>query len=152
MFEQIKSILSKYLWEVGLRYPSLTYDGEDKIAFDIAAKLKELSLRDKGDDAVYLDGLFFKIANEGTFSKTGRKGLYGLKLKTLGKLNGLPDFVVVSKSVTIFLEVKTSRGVLSSAQKAFKAWAKHYDIPYEVVTSVEEVEKVLAKYAILRKA
>ena len=56
---------------------------------------------------------------------------------------GSPDFVVfLQGGKAIGLEVKTAKGVLSEGQKIWQAKAKELKMKYEVVRSLDELQKI----------
>ena len=57
---------------------------------------------------------------------------------------GSPDVIIFLKDKqTIFLEVKSSVGVLSVAQRIFKNQVEAFGFKYEVIHSFEEVNKLI---------
>jgi hypothetical protein len=86
---------------------------------------------------------FCSIPNE---AAGGGKGavIRMAQLKTLGLKSGAPDILVFAHGgKLIALEVKTSTGVQSPAQKHFQNEMESRGHKYYVVRSVQDVEKVL---------
>ena len=57
-------------------------------------------------------------------------------------MKGLPDIIVVKDGKFIGLEVKTDTGRLSTDQVEFGRAAKNAGARYEVVRSIEDVQKL----------
>lgn len=131
--------LVNYMAHVGLRYSRINLANEDKLAFDVASLLKAWTLEQR------LNAVWFKVANEGTFSKTNSKALFGLKLKSMGKLNGVSDFVILQGNKCLCLELKYGKNGLSEDQKVFQSWCNLAKVHFAVIRTIEELEPLLKK-------
>ena len=118
------------------------FTGEDKLTNDIAIFLKILVLENK------LKGVFFHIPNE-VVSRTQKDMLRIMKKKQLGMISGAPDFVIVTKDKTIFIELKTKKGHQSDFQKMFQIWSEKNGIQYHIVRDVASLETILRSNAII---
>lgn len=88
--------------------------------------------------------LYFAIPNGGA-----RHIAVAAKMKAEGVRAGVPDLMVLADGTPRFLEVKASRGDLSTNQKG---WFGHLDdqgIDCAVVRSIDDVEQVLKEWGIL---
>ncbi len=84
---------------------------------------------------------FFHVPNGGRRSKA-EAGIF----KTLGVRPGVPDLVILLPGGrTAFVEVKSDKGYLSQAQKAFKNQAEGFGFPYAECRAVDEVERFVRK-------
>ena len=108
-----------------------------------------------------LPALFYAVPNGGARIKkevmlaNGRKRSWSpeaQKLKAMGARAGVADLVVVYDGRAIFLEVKTSSGALSDAQKAFRAAAEAARAPFYVVRSIDDVHAALIACGVPVKA
>ena len=78
----------------------------------------------------------------------GSRHLYeAMNLKRQGVKAGVADIVLLCQNgVTVFLEVKTSKGKLSIHQENFKIICEKLNFNYHAVRSLEDVESILKKY------
>ena len=67
----------------------------------------------------------------------------------MGLINGVPDFVFISKNKALFIELKTEKGRLSESQIYFRDWCTDEQIDYYVARSVEEVTDILKRNKLL---
>jgi hypothetical protein len=65
------------------------------------------------------------------------------QFKAVGLRPGVADLVVWFPSGIAYVEVKTPIGKLSDSQVRFKRRCREYGVPYHVVRSVEDVEKLI---------
>jgi len=80
----------------------------------------------------------FKVKDQTEF----RNGAYRKSKQFM--VNGVADIICVLKtSETLFLEVKTPKGIQSPAQKNFQARIEDMGAFYRVVRSVSEVKDIL---------
>lgn len=84
--------------------------------------------------------VFFHVPNESFTSVT-----FSVKLNSMGRISGAPDFVITTKENTIYIELKakSSRGTLSPNQKAFQSWCELAEVPYYVASSLEEAQNIV---------
>ena len=75
------------------------------------------------------------------------------KLKAMGVNPGWPDFeILIPDGVTLRIEMKTEKGVLSKAQEAFHERAKALGHPVYIARSVARVAEILEHHGITLKA
>ena len=118
--------------------PSNALKGEDKLSNRIAIELKALTLEGK------LNAVWFHVPNEAVVGNI--KDVLRIKRKHLmGLINGAPDFVIVSKNKTIFLELKTDKGRMTEAQKMFKDWASKTGIEYYIIRCVADLQSAILR-------
>ena len=134
------SILNEFHLLNGIKTSKFT--GEDKLTNDVAIFLKMAVLENK------LKGVFFHVPNE-SVSRTQKDMLRIMKKKQLGMISGAPDFVVVTKDKTIFIELKTKKGHQSDFQKMFQEWSEKNGIQYHIVRDVPSLEDILRSNAII---
>lgn len=64
------------------------------------------------------------------------------RMQSAGVLKGVPDLICFKNGQTLFVEVKTSRGVLSIEQLAFQEWALNQpNTNYYVTRSIEQLKE-----------
>lgn len=63
---------------------------------------------------------------------------------SLGLRKGVADLVVFWPSGIGYVEVKTPTGRQSDNQKHFQARCEEYGVPYDLVRSVEDVQRLIA--------
>lgn len=69
------------------------------------------------------------------------------KLKGMGVLAGVPDFVfVMPNAQAAFLELKTKGGVLSDVQIAFRDRTLAVGCGYATARTIEEAEQILSRW------
>ena len=89
----------------------------------------------------------YHVANEGK-----RSVQYKIKLKKMGFLSGVPDFVIeYPKGQILYIELKNEKGQLSSAQKLFKVQSSALETPHYVVKGnvkqcLEEIANIINRY------
>ena len=75
------------------------------------------------------------------------------KLKRMGVKPGWPDWEILGPNgVTIRIELKPEKGILSPAQKTFHARAKALGHPTYICRSVERIIEILEQHGIVLKA
>ena len=134
------SILNEFQLLNGIRTGK--YTGEDKLTNEIAIFLKIAVLEGK------LKGVFFHVPNE-SVSKTKRDMLRIMKKKQLGMISGAPDFIIVTRDKTLFIELKTKKGRQSDFQKMFQIWSEKNDIQYYIIRDVPTLETILKNTGVL---
>lgn len=89
--------------------------------------------------------MFFHIPNQ-----RGTRTLAEMvALKSLGVIPGVADLgLIVRGGMIIFIELKTAKGRLTSAQKAFKQRCDDFNVPYHVCRSIDEVGAVLLHHRV----
>jgi hypothetical protein len=63
--------------------------------------------------------------------------------KKIGYIKGQPDLVIVLKNKTVFIEVKTKKGIVSPEQKEFKKEIETREQTCEVWRSLEDCIKFI---------
>lgn len=114
-------------------------DSEDKICGDFAKRLIEAT-RFEGFPAIWCH-----IANEFDGKPNPR---FGSKLKAMGKVSGMADYVFLWDGGNLCLEFKTKVGQLKNNQKAVRTWCKAKGVPYRVARSAEEGFAILAEHGL----
>lgn len=119
--------------------------GEDALANQIAMVLTGYTLDNQ------LKGVWFHVPNESVVSKENKlKDILRIQRKhCMGLINGVPDFVFISKEKSLFIEVKTDKGRLSESQVYFRDWSIDEKIDYYIARSVEEVKDILIRNKLL---
>ena len=115
---------------------------EDAICVEIGANLRQLAIHDE------LNGLFFNVENEGS---SGRSHQLNLLKKASGKIPGVSDYVFVRNGLTLFVEIKTSKGKQQKSQEHFEAWCNDHDLLYFICRSWADVNYLLTKHGFLVK-
>ncbi len=88
---------------------------------------------------------FFHVPNEGRHTVK-----YRVKLKRLGVKAGVPDLLFVLPGGRLgCVELKSDKGRQSKAQKEFEKTCEHYDVPYVLARSPEEVVDALRQWGAL---
>lgn len=83
----------------------------------------------------------------------GRTPVEGAILKSMGVRAGVPDLVfVLPDGRAAFIELKAGKGVLTPAQKAFRANCEQQRIPHAVCTSLAEVQGTLDAWGLHTRA
>ena len=79
------------------------------------------------------------VPNEAPGSNAIRQG----QMITMGLFPGVADLVAWLPSGIAYIEVKTETGKLSPRQEKFRARCAEYGVPYYVVRSVSDVERIM---------
>jgi hypothetical protein len=75
----------------------------------------------------------------------------GARMKAMGLLAGVADLIIVRPGgLVYFLELKTAKGSLSTAQRAFRDVCEANGVPYAVAINSERVEAILRGWGALR--
>ena len=85
--------------------------------------------------------LIFAVPNGGS-----RNVLEAKKLKATGTLRGVSDLIVNFPSKVVYIEVKTSIGVQSDAQKDFQKRVEDLGMDYHIVRSLENFNEIIMPY------
>ena len=108
---------------------------------DLQAQIVELFTLRRANDA-----LCFAVPNGGRRDWNTAK-----TLKRTGLKAGTPDLVFMNvMGFAYFMEVKTSKGSLSKAQREFRDWCKTHNIPWVLVRTVAEAEAFLLHHKLIR--
>lgn len=89
-------------------------------------------------------------------NNTTSSARYGAKLKRMGVLAGVADFIVIvpgmstTTSRVAFMELKAPKGRLSDSQQSFRSSVEHAGCFYEVIRSVDEATDYLRDIGALR--
>lgn len=113
---------------------NMKFLAEQKICVDIANFVRDSFLRGN------LKSVCLHIPNESSTRKLTTSSSIKKEMLTVP---GAADYVFTSKNKTIFLEVKTEKGTVTTNQKIFKEWCEMNEIPYYIVRSLKEAEKIL---------
>jgi hypothetical protein len=68
------------------------------------------------------------------------------RLKRMGLVRGVPDFVIIMPGRTAFLELKRGGGRLSPEQKAFKSAVESCGCAFSVASTPEQANKILIQW------
>lgn len=112
-------------------------ENEDLICYEFAKKLQRMTRQ--GD----FNTIWFHVANE--FDGTPNPK-FGAKLKGLGKLAGVADYIFLWDGGCGAIEFKTPTGRQSQGQKDFQAWCKDHNVLYEVARSADEAFDILKEW------
>lgn len=95
--------------------------------------------------------LFFSVPNESITTGTEGKDFgRAISLKKMGVTPGVSDLIIGHDGRMYCLEVKNEKGRQSANQKNFERWCEECSIPYRVVRSVEDVQKALKEWGIVK--
>ena len=78
--------------------------------------------------------IIFSVANESTYQNKN--------FKNTGTLAGVSDLIVVLYGKTIFIELKTEKGIQSDKQKDFEKRVKENNQEYYLVRSLQEFKNI----------
>ena len=119
--------------------------GEDALTNKVAMTLTGYTLDNK------LKGIWFHVPNESVVSKENKlKDILRIQRKhCMGLINGVPDFVFISKDKTLFIEMKTEKGRLSESQIYFRDWCVDEQIDYHIARSIDDVKDILIRHKLL---
>jgi hypothetical protein len=78
-----------------------------------------------------------------------RSAIAGAIAKRLGMLSGLPDLMIIRPLGRVaFIEVKTTVGRLSPAQRAFRLFCLQWGVPHAVCRSIDDARDFIAELGI----
>ena len=89
--------------------------------------------------------VYFSVPNERPGGTNVRQMV---RLKRQGLTKGVSDLWILMPDRCIGIELKTSKGRQSTAQKEFESWCNLVGIEYELVRSLEELEIILKKWGL----
>lgn len=114
----------------GINFRGLT--GEDELAYCVRTYLTSQRI---GEHEKSFNLVWFHVANE-----VGNRvqKVFGAKLKAMGKLPGVADFVFVGPRCSGFLELKVGNGKLSKNQQIFQDWCGRLNIRHQVARNSGE--------------
>lgn len=84
--------------------------------------------------------IIFSIPNGGS-----RNILEAKKMKLTGTLAGVSDLIIIQQNKTIFVEVKTEKGIQSDVQKDFQTRVSNLGFEYLIVRSLEDFKNKITK-------
>lgn len=103
--------------------------------------------------------VFFAVPNEGYQlgladrnagrAPTGKDHARMTLLKKMGLTPGVSDLVILAGGRAYCMEVKTTEGEQSRAQRTFERRCHEIGVPYQIVRSVEEARYWLMKWGIV---
>lgn len=121
--------------------PRITLKPEDRICREFAATLIQATLEGR------LRCCWTHIANENANNKSP---VFGMKLRMLGKIPGVSDYLFFNGQGSWAIEVKEpKRGKLSPNQHLFKQWCDLYKVPYHVITEAQGGMDLLKGWGLL---
>ncbi len=114
---------------------------EAKICYSFARELRSLTRAD------LFDCVWFSVPNE----YAGRKlNIFGAMLRSLGKFNGVSDYIFLWETGCCCIEFKTPVGKLSDDQLKYKEWCRLKKVPYYVARSKEDGLNILKNYGLIK--
>jgi hypothetical protein len=84
------------------------------------------------------NNIIFSVPNGGT-----RNTKEAMKLKATGLMPGVSDLIILLPSKCLFIEVKTSTGKQSDAQKVFSSKVTSLGFDYHLVRSFEDFKSII---------
>lgn len=84
--------------------------------------------------------IIFSVPNGGS-----RNILEAKKMKLTGTLAGVSDLIIIQPNKTIFIEVKTEKGIQSDVQKDFQSRVDNLGFEYLIVRSLEDFKNKITK-------
>lgn len=84
--------------------------------------------------------IIFSVPNGGS-----RNILEAKKMKLTGTLAGVSDLIIIQQNKTIFVEVKTEKGIQSDVQKDFQTRVSNLGFEYLIVRSLEDFKNKITK-------
>lgn len=84
--------------------------------------------------------IIFSVPNGGS-----RNILEAKKMKLTGTLAGVSDLIIIQQNKTIFVEVKTEKGIQSDVQKDFQTRVGNLGFEYLIVRSLEDFKNKITK-------
>lgn len=84
--------------------------------------------------------IIFSVPNGGS-----RNILEAKKMKLTGTLAGVSDLIIIKQNKTIFVEVKTEKGIQSDVQKDFQSRVDNLGFEYLIVRSLEDFKNKITK-------
>lgn len=106
--------------------------GEDKITYDFRQWLTDETIEGR------IGFVWFHVANEISDNKAF---VFGAKLRALGKLPGVSDYIFIKGNRSAVLELKSGKNRLSDSQHIFLDWCAQHGVLYCVARSVEEAQE-----------
>lgn len=95
------------------------------------------------------DIYFFSVPNEAAGKGKGAQ-IRMSQLKSMGLRSGVSDLILLLPgSITLFIEVKTVKGIQSDKQKRFEIKVNERGFNYFLVRSLEDLKKVLDNYPVV---
>ncbi len=113
---------------------------EDYICYQFANYLRSESIEGK------LKCIWFHVANE---IANNKNPVFGKKLKALGKIAGVADYVFLKDTGSFCIEVKEPKGKQSDNQKMFQKWCASHGVPYKMIYSSEEGIEALKEWGLI---
>lgn len=110
---------------------SRPFKEEDKLAYEFRQWLTDETLSGR------LNCVWFHVANE---VSDGKKYVFGSKLRSLGKLPGVADYIFLKGDGCGALELKGLKGRISDSQLIFRKWCERHDVRYSVARTLDEAK------------
>lgn len=126
--------LQSYLLEGSIFKSSKPLKEEDSLAYALRTYLTQETLENR------LPYVWFHVANEVSNAK---QFVFGAKLKALGKLPGVADFIFLGNGKCAALELKTGTGKLSKNQKIFMNWCQQNKVKYGIARTLADAIKFI---------
>jgi hypothetical protein len=100
--------------------------------------------------AAFLEGRLCCVYTHIPMESVDKRATRSLMLKKdLGSIPGSPDYIFIGKDITLMIEMKTAKGVLSDNQKLFQEWANHVGARYHIARSSAEAEQLLIEHGLM---
>ena len=115
---------------------------EDQICLSFVGQLNALQSMNK------LNGIFFHVPNE---IASNAHPAFGMKLRKMGKLLGVADYIFLWENGCGALEFKSAKGTLSHHQVRFKEQCSEYKINYGICRSSTDGFDFLEQWGFIKK-
>lgn len=79
-------------------------------------------------------------------NNNAKKTIEIMRLKALGLKSGVSDLGLIVPKKTIYVELKTSKGIQGPEQKEFERQLKEFEGEYFLIRSLEEFKLLCKKY------
>jgi hypothetical protein len=114
---------------------------EDQICIDFFDTLKQLHKFNQ------LNGIFFHVPNEISGNKNP---VFGAKLKRMGKISGVADYIFMWGNDCGCIEMKTEKGKLTANQLEFQEWCQTNNVKYQVCRSSSKAIDCLVEWGFVK--
>ena len=109
---------------------------EDQLCFEFRLWLTQKTLQNA------FPFVWFHVANEIIPNKNF---IFGKKLKKIGKMAGVADYIFLGEKGSFAIEFKSKKGILSPSQKIFKSWCEKNHIPFFCAYTLKDAQEFVLK-------